>query len=178
MQVERGGSARASCRPAAARRRPPAWDRQSLEPRRQRESVLAAADDQAIGLLVDAKLALGALAPVDPGLAAALGAVRDAGFATRAGGLLEADELERARQRQPCAIAFERDDPAAADGLGLESEPRVVLGQGQGFGAGSQVAGAHPRRLLREHRSDRPDAFARGDGPGQRRRNRASRRRR
>ena len=75
-----------------------------------------------------AEMGGGIFALVSPGLPPAFGAMADAEGAARAGGLLEALELESRGEDHLGAAVLELDQAPAPHGVGLEGEPALVFG--------------------------------------------------
>jgi hypothetical protein len=96
------------------------------EPRRELQTVLAAADDQAKGLLFGAERRPMRGAAFGPGRAALRGAMVEARRSPRAGGFLVADQLDD-RGQQDARLAVDQLDMAAtARRARLEAEPALV----------------------------------------------------
>src|SRR5579883_2946960 len=139
-----------------------------LQTRAERHAALAAADNDAIRLLFIAERRLLGLFCFEPGLVAAINAMRDAVRPPEAFALLEAFELVQDGQQSPCLAVAQAQDAAAAAGPGLETEPGFANAVAP-FGLFRQPPIARRDRIEigAQHRGDRRTPLQRFDVPGE-----------
>ncbi len=141
------------------------------QPSAERDAALAAADDEHVGLRLEAELLDFLVAQFLPGLGAGVDAMPGTERPVEAGLFLLALQLDHRRQQRPYLAVLQPDEPISARDLGLERDPG--LGDAAGFGRGLPlgdfpVARLHAHEARAEHVADLVAAFHRLDVPGER----------
>ena len=138
---------------------------ETLEPRGEADAALAAADDEDVGLGVDAE-GLDLLLPlVEPVLRRDVDAVLGAAGTARTGRLGVVLERLRARQQGPGQAVADADEALAREGGVAEGEPRLVDAVGLGLARRHDVGGPRPGSTPAEHVGDLLTALGRVDVP-------------